>query len=74
MNQQAQSGSEPVSGPRAHETTAFYTVRTKETKWQFQTTGKQKTGGGGHFGECESAHHISLITFNIVIKWVLDIL
>ena len=78
VNQQAQSRSEPVTGPRANETTAFYTVRPKETKWQVQTITKQKTGRGG--GTVESvnqlitADHISLITFNIVIKPGLEVL
>ena len=46
VNRQAQSGSEPVSGPRAKETVAFYTVRTKNREGQVQPKGKQKTCKG----------------------------
>ena len=63
-----------MSGPRAYDTAAFYTVRTKETKWQVQTLGKKD--GWGECGECNqliTADHISLITFNMVIKSVLNV-
>ena len=42
-----------MSGPRANETTAFYTVRTQETKWQVQTEGIQKKEEGAHCGESD---------------------
>ena len=59
VNRQAQSGSEPVIGPRANETVAFYTVRTKNREGQVQPKGKQKACKGR-----VSWRH----TFNIVIK------
>ena len=54
VNRQAQRGSETVREPRANETAAFYTVRTKNKEWQVWTKGKQKTskGRGLLSGEC----------------------